>query len=106
MQDIGDDGRDSARDDAGDGAWLTYDQLAEARRISRRAAVRMTQRHRLRRQPGNDGHVRVWVPRDMLNPSQRASQDDDAGVVARDSSVFEAALAALREAKDSEITTQ
>jgi hypothetical protein len=50
----------------------------------------MTQRHRLRRQPGNDGHVRAWVPRDMLAPSQRTSQDDDRSDDAGDSAVFEA----------------
>jgi hypothetical protein len=68
---------DDARDDTSGGSWLTYDQLAESRHISRRAAMRMTQRHRLRRQPGNDGHVRVWVPDDMANPSHRASQRDN-----------------------------
>ena len=54
-----------ARSDTGDGSWMTYGQLAEARQIGRRAAVRLAQRHRLRRQPGNDGSVRVWVPADM-----------------------------------------
>ena len=55
--------------DTGDGQWLTYGQLAEARQIGRRAAVRLAQRHRLRRQPGNDGTVRVWVPADMAASS-------------------------------------
>src|SRR5215469_15344639 len=55
--------------DVGAGAWLTYGQLAEARQISRRAAVRLAQRHHLRRQPGNDGAVRVWVPADMAASS-------------------------------------
>jgi chromosome segregation ATPase len=40
----------------------------------------MTQRQRLRRQPGNDGKVRVLVPRDMLKPSHRASQGDGRNV--------------------------
>src|SRR5215469_8692794 len=55
--------------DVGAGAWLTYGQLAEVRQISRRAAVRLAQRHHLRRQPGNDGKVRVWVPADMAASS-------------------------------------
>jgi len=55
--------------DTGDRQWLTYGQLAEARQIGRRAAVRLAQRHRLRRQPGNDGTVRVWVPADMAASS-------------------------------------
>jgi hypothetical protein len=54
--------------DAG-GSWMTYDQLAAARQITRRAAIRLAQRHRLRRQPGNDGHARVFVPADMATSS-------------------------------------
>jgi len=81
MQGISGDIRDRASDAAGDSEWMTYAQLAEARGISLRAAVRMTQRQRLRRQPGNDGKVRVLVPRDMLKPSHRASQDDGRDVL-------------------------
>ena len=55
--------------DEGDGRWLTYGQLAEARQIGRRAAIRLAQRHRLRRQPGNDGQTRIWVPTDMASSS-------------------------------------
>jgi chromosome segregation ATPase len=102
---------DDACDDGRDGAWLTYDQLAEVRHITRRAAVRMTQRHRLRRQPGNDGHVRVWVPHDMASPSQRQSHHDDGGDDASDDardtgllagalSTLEDAVSALREQLD------
>ena len=62
-----DDG-DVATADAG-GSWMTYDYLAAARQITRRAAIRLAQRHRLRRQPGNDGHARVFVPADMATSS-------------------------------------
>jgi hypothetical protein len=55
--------------DEGDGRWLTYGQLAEARQIGRRAAIRLAQRHPLRRQPGNDGQTRIWVPIDMASSS-------------------------------------
>lgn len=93
------------RDNASDGAWLTYRQLAEVRGISPRATVRMTQRHRLRRQPGNDGQVRVWVPHDMATPSPRTSQHDDRADDASDNkgslagalAALEAGLATLRE---------
>jgi hypothetical protein len=57
------------RPDAGDGQWMSYAALADVRQITRRAAVRLAQRHRLRRQPGNDGSVRVWVPADMATSS-------------------------------------
>jgi hypothetical protein len=55
--------------DARDGRWWTYAQLAQARQVGKRAAVRLAQRHRLRRQPGNDGQTRVWVPTDMASSS-------------------------------------
>ena len=93
----------------GDGSWMTYGQLAEARQIGRRAAVRLAQRHHLRRQPGNDGSVRVWVPADMAAsspfrsypPATPATPDD---VDADDTPVADAtpfhaqALAALEDA--------
>jgi hypothetical protein len=72
-----------AGDNHGDGQWMTYGQLAEIRQIGRRAAVRLAQRHRLRRQPGNDGATRVLVPPTLATlPSHRptASPGDDAGV--------------------------
>jgi hypothetical protein len=55
--------------DAGDGRWMTYGELAVARQIGRRAAIRLAQRHRLKRMPGNDGMARVWVPTDMASSS-------------------------------------
>ena len=86
----------------GDGSWMTYGQLAEARQIGRRAAVRLAQRHHLRRQPT----VRVWVPADMAASSPfrsypPATPDD---VDADDTPVADAtpfhaqALAALEDA--------
>jgi hypothetical protein len=44
------------------GRWLSYAELAELRGITRKAAARLTLRHQWRRQPGNDGATRVWVP--------------------------------------------
>jgi hypothetical protein len=110
------DGGDIADDMAG-GAWLTYGQLADARGISRRAAIRLTQRHRWRRQKGNDGFARVWVPDDMTTPrgddtaTADADADDDTATDratpfhAQALAALEDALAALRAAKDSEIAT-
>jgi hypothetical protein len=57
-----------------DGRWLSYAQLAEARGITRKAAIRMTQRHRWRRQPGNDGTALVWVPEGDLTSRQASRQ--------------------------------
>jgi hypothetical protein len=53
----------------GDGRWMTYSELADARQITRRAAIRLSQRHRLQRMPGNDGLARVFVPSDMASSS-------------------------------------
>ena len=89
---------DDACDGMGHGAWMTYDELAASRGFTRRAAVRLTQRQRLRRQPGNDGQVRVWVPADMAKPSQRSSHRDNAGDDARDTGLTAGALVALEAA--------
>jgi hypothetical protein len=66
-------------DGAADGGrWLTYAELAEVRGITRKAAVRMTQRHRWRRTPGNDGAVRIFVPDAMAARTARPDARPDA----------------------------
>jgi len=49
-----------------DGRWLSYDELAVIRGINRVSAVKLAQRERWRRQPGNGRTVRVLVPEDWL----------------------------------------
>jgi hypothetical protein len=44
------------------GRWLSYSELAEIRGIGRESAVKLVQRERWRRMPGNDRTVRVLVP--------------------------------------------
>ena len=88
---------DDACDDMGHGAWMTYDELATSRAITRRAAVRLTQRQRLRREPGNDGLVRIWVPASTRLPSQGQSHRDG-GDDARDTGLMAGALATLEAA--------
>jgi hypothetical protein len=89
-----------AQDDVqSDMVWATYGEIAEAKSISKRAVARMTQRHRLRRQPGNDGKVRVLISRDMLAPSHRASQradesDEQSGTLQAVGTAYDTALAA------------
>jgi hypothetical protein len=91
--------------DMGEGSWMTYGQLAAARQIGRRAAVRLAQRHHLRRQPGNDGSVRVWVPAEMASSSPfrphppATPEVDTDDTPAADATPFHAqALAALEDA--------
>ena len=58
------------------GEWMTYDQIAEARGTAKIGAIRWVQRHRLRRQPGNDGMVRILVDPTMLpqtGPQRRST---------------------------------
>ena len=95
------------------GRWLSYAELAEARGITRKAAARLTLRHRWRRQPGNDGAVRVWVPDgDMAHrqaprhaPTAMTAPDNEAALTAANSradaalAVADRALAQLAEAQ-------
>jgi hypothetical protein len=65
---------DIAGDDTG--IWLTYEALAVARDIQRDAARRLAQRHRWRRQTGNDGLARVLVPPEWVSTSRDIAGDD------------------------------
>ena len=87
-------------DTSDDGKWLTYQQLAEVRRISKPSAIRLVMRHRWRRQRDNERVVRVLVPPDMLE-SDRApydASDDATGDELHDTSVATGALAVLEDA--------
>lgn len=55
-------GDDSGGDNGYDSRWMTYAELAQARGIKEPAAVRLVQRRRWERQPGNDGAARIAVP--------------------------------------------
>jgi hypothetical protein len=56
----------------GEGRWLTYSELAQIRGIGRESAVKLVQRERWRRLPGNDRDrtVRVFVPADWLKSAK------------------------------------
>ena len=92
---------DMTDDASSDGKWLTYQQLAEARRISKPSAIRLVMRRHWRRQRDNERVVRVLVPHAMLEPDQAPydesdDQSDDASYDA--SSITAGALAALENA--------
>ena len=63
-------------DNGGDIRWTTYAELAEARGIKPAGAVRLVQRRKWLRQPGNDGSVRVAVPILELRPSRLVTPDN------------------------------
>jgi hypothetical protein len=52
---------------SGDGRWVTYDELAKLRGITKASAERLVFRNRWRRQRGNDRTVRALVPLDSLS---------------------------------------
>jgi hypothetical protein len=54
-------GIDSATD-SDEARWLTYNELAEIRRIDRHSAVKLVMRHGWRRQKDNRGALRILVP--------------------------------------------
>jgi hypothetical protein len=55
---------------------MSYAQLADMRGISKKAAQRLTLRHRWRRQPANDGGVLVWVPDGAVAPVRQTVRRD------------------------------
>ena len=64
--------RDDPREAFPDGRWLTYDEIAKIRGIGRASAVKLAQRERWQRRPGNDRTARVLVPLDWLKPARRS----------------------------------
>ena len=61
-------GLDQSRDAFQEGRWLTYSELAKIRGIGRPSAVKLVQRERWRKLPGNDRDrtVRILVPPEWL----------------------------------------
>ena len=62
-------------DDTDETRWLTYDELALARGITKASATRLAFRRRWRRHPGNDGTARVAVPMAELGTKQPEPHD-------------------------------
>ena len=98
---------DTARDElSGDGRWMTYGELATARGIDRQSAVKLVRRQHWRRQEGNNGTTRVFVPEDWSSRAKsRDAGPDETRDDARDISGFEAAVEALKAAHAVEIAT-
>jgi hypothetical protein len=73
---------DSRADSPADGRWMSLKELASSRRISVASAARLMRRRHWRRQPGNDGHIRVWVPAGEQAPKADVRADDRMDVTA------------------------
>lgn len=89
-------------DGAGDGRWLTYDEIAAVRGTQRVGAIRWVQRHKWRRQPGNDGLVRVLVPPNALTPTTPPRRSTPT-VTPDSAAAFTSAVAAIKEAHAGEV---
>jgi hypothetical protein len=87
--------------DLSDGEWLTYAELAQRRGIDRQSAFKLAARHRWRRQKGNTGQVRVFVPSAFAEPEDKAS--DTGYDVSHHLVAFETALTTIREAHAGEV---
>jgi hypothetical protein len=59
----------------GDGRWMTKREIAAVRGISIASADRLVRRHGWRKQPGNDGRVRTYVPSDWAEPKSADPPD-------------------------------
>jgi hypothetical protein len=100
---------DDVGDRNADGSWMTYREIAAARRVKLSAAVRLVQRHKWRKHTGNDGTARILVPTEWVKPSDRVTpdvghdvvpdtEDDVADDVTPDRHMLAGALAALEDA--------
>ena len=96
--------------EAEDGTWVTKAELANVRGISVESAERLIRRQRWRRQPGNDGRVRVLVPPDWLRPRTEDLADipsdrpeDNPPDTSAYRATFETALAAIEAAHAGEV---
>jgi hypothetical protein len=58
---------------------VTYAELGRIRGIGRESAVKLVQRKRWRRIPGNDGEARIAVPLDWLTVAKEPSGDQSPG---------------------------
>jgi hypothetical protein len=86
------------------GRWMTYDEIAEARGTTRRAAVMLVRRHKWRRQKDNEGHIRALVPATWAEPTETKSSDNGSGYSDRAFEVLAATLVALQEAHARELS--
>ena len=99
-------------DDPADGIWMSKAELAAARTISTASADRLIRRHGWRKQPGNDGRVRVLVPRTwvenysadpldkpVIRPPGTAASPTD---IQEALSALQAAITVLREQQEAE----
>jgi hypothetical protein len=88
-------GNGVAYDDA-DSRWMSYPELAEARRITTSSAIKLVMRRGWRRQQDNQGIMRALVPSKWAEPAP--GRDFDPGAhLTQALEALEASVGALRE---------
>ena len=92
MQGVG----NGTADEAADSRWMSYAELAEARRITTPSAVRLVLRHGWRRQQDNQGIMRALVPPQWADPAAGRNFEPDAHLI-QAIATLEATIAALSE---------
>jgi hypothetical protein len=90
---------DRGADDAGDGRWMTYAELGQARGISKESALKLALRRKWRKQDDNRGQVRVYVPIEwtLIRDKRAALGADERADMSRAISVLDAAVATLKQ---------
>ncbi len=85
------DGLNGTAEEAADSRWMSYTELAEARRIATSSAIKLVLRRGWRRQKDNHGTMRALVPPEWAEPSRGRTN------VAQAMQALEATIANLRE---------
>jgi hypothetical protein len=89
-------GANGSADEAADSRWMTYTELATARRITTSSAIKLVLRRGWRRQKDNHGIMRALVPPDGWEPARGRNGDADPNVTEA-IGALEASIAALRD---------
>ena len=89
-------GGNGAADDDEDSRWMSYAELAEARRITLSSAIRLVVRRGWRRQMDNQGTMRALVPPKWSEPAP-GKDFDPGGHLRQTIEELEASVAVLRQ---------
>ncbi len=89
-------GGNGAADDDADSRWMSYAELAEARRITLSSAIRLVVRRGWRRQMDNQGTMRALVPPKWSEPAP-GKDFDPGGHLRQTIEELEASVAVLRQ---------
>lgn len=84
--------RDAPIDGAEDSRWMSIAELAKSRRISKASAWKLVTRRGWQRLKGNDGTIRIYVPRGQEQPQTDVPKD-----VAKDTTPDSAAVIAAKD---------